>query len=254
MSAVSRPAHSVVRAFEPAPAETFELPRHHYLVSVSRGALRLERDGTVWSLPPARAALVAAGQAIEVTVPQAVVTSSVLVEAGFAPPPDASLSVFDLTPLARALLQECGRWEESDEPLGDYALALFRALVEVTWELARHPSPARMPSGRSPEVRRALSITGLQLAADPRMDRIAAEIGLAPRSLARRFEDELGMTWRSALRRMRVLRAIELLAGSEASVTEISLAVGYGSLSAFQAAFRDLVGQTPTEYRAGFRP
>jgi AraC-like DNA-binding protein len=29
--------------------------------------------------------------------------------------------------------------------------------------------------------------------------------------------------------------------------------VGYSSLSAFNAAFRDLTGQTPTEYRRGFR-
>ena len=60
------------------------------------------------------------------------------------------------------------------------------------------------------------------------------------------------MTWRAALRRMRVLRAIELLAASDAPITSIAMDVGYSSLSAFQAAFRDLVGETPSDYRAGF--
>jgi transcriptional regulator GlxA family with amidase domain len=109
-----------------------------------------------------------------------------------------------------------------------------------------------MPTGRSPEVRRALAITAERLADDPRLVDIAGEIGLAPRSLARRFEHELGMTWRAAVRRLRVLRAIEQLAGTEHSVTQIAMDVGYSSLSAFQTAFRELIGQTPSAYRAGF--
>jgi AraC-like DNA-binding protein len=56
------------------------------------------------------------------------------------------------------------------------------------------------------------------------------------------------------LRRMRVMRAIEQLATSQDSVTTIAHAVGYTSLSAFNAAFRDLTGRTPTQYRASFRP
>ena len=62
------------------------------------------------------------------------------------------------------------------------------------------------------------------------------------------------MTWRAVLRRMRVLRAIEELAAGEGSVTTIAHAVGYTSLSAFNAAFGDLTGRTPTQYRATFRP
>jgi AraC-like DNA-binding protein len=51
-----------------------------------------------------------------------------------------------------------------------------------------------------------------------------------------------------------VLLAIERLAASDESVTTIAHAVGYTSLSAFNAAFRDLTGRTPTEYRSTFRP
>ena len=53
---------------------------------------------------------------------------------------------------------------------------------------------------------------------------------------------------------MRVLRAIEQLATNESSVTTIAHAVGYTSLSAFNLAFRDLTGRTPTGYRRTFRP
>lgn len=62
------------------------------------------------------------------------------------------------------------------------------------------------------------------------------------------------MTWRAVLRRMRVLRAIEELAAGNVPVTKIAFNVGYASLSAFNAAFRELTGRTPTGYRDSFRP
>jgi AraC-like DNA-binding protein len=250
---VQGPAFSFVRDFEPAPAQPLCVDRH-YLLAASRGALRLEVDGTAWSLAPARAALIRAGVSIQVTIPQPVTTASVLFSPTFAPEPPSALAVIDLTPLARALIRECAPWGDEDAQLDDYALAMFRALAQATWALAEHPSPARMPTGRSPEVRRALAITAERLADDPSLVDIADEIGLASRSLARRFEQELGMTWSAARRRLRVLRAIEQLAGTDDSVTQIAMDVGYASLSAFQAAFRDLMGQTPSEYRAGFAP
>ena len=244
-------AYSFVRDFEPAPAQALCVDRH-YLLAASHGALRLEVDGTTWLLPPARAALIRAGVSIQVTILRPVTTASVLFSTAFTSPPPADLAVVDLTPLARSLIAECSRWGDEKVSLNEYALAMFRALAEVTWALAEHPSPAHMPTGHSTEVRRALEITAQRLADDPRFVDIAGEVGLASRSLARRFEQELGMTWRAALRRLRVLRAIEELAGTDHSVTQIAMGVGYSSLSAFQSAFRNLIGQTPSEYRTTF--
>jgi transcriptional regulator GlxA family with amidase domain len=133
-------------------------------------------------------------------------------------------------------------------------VTLFTALTAVTWRLAERPSPVVVPVGRSPELRRALRLTQEQLGGTVRFQDVANEVGLAPRSLARRFSDETGMTWRAALRRMRVLRAIEELAAGDTPITTIAFRIGYTSLSAFNAAFHELTGHTPTDYRASFRP
>ncbi|MGK2930072.1 MAG: AraC family transcriptional regulator [Acidimicrobiales bacterium] len=245
-------AYSFVRDFDPGPSHSLCVDQH-YLLCASRGVLRLEADGIAWTLPPARAALIEAGHPIEVTINQAVTTASVLVSTDLAPRPPTPLSVFDLTPLARALVAECARWPDDGEPLPEDGLTMIRALVTVAWALAADPSPARMPTGRSAEVRRALALTEARMAEDPAIGDVAAAVGLTSRALARRLHDEVGMTWRGALRRMRILRAIELLADGDRSVTEVAFEVGYASLSAFQAAFRDLMGQTPSSYRAGLR-
>jgi AraC-like DNA-binding protein len=250
---MTRDAYSFVRTFAPEPERELRVDRH-YLLCASAGALRLEAQGQQWLLPPARAALIEAGRPIRVSMPRPVTTASVLFSTAFAPAPPAALTVFDLSPLAHALIDACGEWGESDEPLTAYAGALFTALAAVTWRLAERPSPALVPTGRSPELRRALTLTAQRLGHEISFEEVAGEVGLTPRSLARRFEAETGMTWRAVLRRMRVLRAIEELAGGEDPITTIAFTTGYTSLSAFNAAFRELTGRTPTEYRASFRP
>lgn len=249
---MTRKAYSFVRTFDAEPARDLCVDRH-YLLCASAGALRLEAQGRAWLLPPARAALIEAGRPIRVSIPQPVTTASVLFDTAFAAPPPAPLTVFDLSPLARALVTECGTWGKSDEPLTTYAETLFAALAAVTWRLAERPSPVVMPVGRSPELRRVLQLTEERLGSQVRFEDLADEVGLAPRSLARRFSEETGMTWRAALRRMRVLRAVEELAAGDTPVTKIAFMVGYASLSAFNAAFQELTDRTPTEYRASFR-
>jgi AraC-like DNA-binding protein len=250
---MTRKAYSFVRTFPPEPDLELCVERH-YLLCASAGALRMEARGQAWLLPPARAALIEAGLPIRVTIPRQVTTASVLFDTTFVPPPPVPLAVFDLSPLARALVAECGVWGGSDEPLPAYGEVLFTALAAVAWRLAEQPSPVVVAAGRSAELRRALRLTEQRLGQEVRFEEVAAEVGLTPRSLARRFEAETGMTWRAVLRRMRVLRAIEQLAEGDIPVATIAYTVGYVSLSAFNAAFRDLTGRTPTEYRASFRP
>jgi AraC-like DNA-binding protein len=251
MGPVTRRAYSFVRTFSPAPAQELCVDRH-YLLCASASTLRLEADGQTWLLPPARAALIEAGRTIHVAIARPVTTSSVLFDTRYQPTPPAPLVVFDLSPLARALLTECAAWGESDEPLPPYGETLFAALAAVTWRLADRPSPVVVPAGRSPELRRALELSEQRLGGPVTFEEVADVVGLAPRSLARRFEEETGLTWRAVLRRMRILRAIELLADGDTSITRVAFSVGYRSLSAFNAAFLELTGRTPTEYRATF--
>ncbi len=248
---MTREAFAFTRSFAPAGPTELVVDRH-YLLCASSGVLRLEAEGQQWLLPPARAALLRAGRPALVAIPQPATTASVLFHVDFVPVPVRDLAVFDLNPLARALVAECGGWAEADDPLPAYPRAMFGALAAVAWRLAERPSPVVVPAGRSAEVRTALRLTEERLAGEVRFEDVARWVGLVPRSLARRFEAELGLSWRAVLRRMRVLRAIERLAADDTSVTAIAHEVGYGSLSAFNAAFRELTGTTPSDYRATF--
>jgi AraC-like DNA-binding protein len=67
---------------------------------------------------------------------------------------------------------------------------------------------------------------------------------------SRRFRAAYGETPYSYLMTRRIERAKALLRRGELSVTEVCLAVGCTSLGSFSARFTELVGQTPTAYRA----
>lgn len=245
-------AFTFFQRFEPEPPRDFQVDRH-YLLYACAGAMRLQEGRQGWSLPPARAALIAAGHPIRVSLPQQMTVCSVLFRPGFVPPPPRPLTVIDLSPLARELVLETRDWGSGGGPLTGYASRIYLTLADVAWRLAEDPSPLVMPVPASGVVERALTLIEAELSGPLEFNAVAARLAVTPRSLARRFAADIGMTFGQALRRLRIIRAVEELAQSDAPVTEIAFSVGYGSLSAFNLAFRDLTGQTPTLCRQGFR-
>ncbi len=226
------------------------MDRHYFLFALE-GTLRLEAGGQRWTLPPARAALIAAEQLVVVTIASRLTSASVLFESQMFNPPQA-LAVFDVSPLARELVRECRGWGPEGASQTAYARQMFRALASVIGGLAATPSPCVLPAPSSRVLARALALTEEAASGQPSFEAIAHAIGQSPRTLARRFAEEMGMTWRETLRRIRIIRAVEILASGDASVTEVAMQVGYTSLSAFNAAFRDLMGVTPSQYRKTF--
>lgn len=65
----------------------------------------------------------------------------------------------------------------------------------------------------------------------------------------RSFRGTFGETPHRYLQRRRVERSMFLLRETDRSVTDICLDVGFGSLGTFSRTFRDIVGQSPSEYR-----
>ena len=67
---------------------------------------------------------------------------------------------------------------------------------------------------------------------------------------SRRFRDVYSETPYSYLMTRRIERAMTLLRRGDMSVTDVCFAVGCTSLGSFSARFTELVGETPSAYRA----
>jgi len=67
------------------------------------------------------------------------------------------------------------------------------------------------------------------------------------------FKDQTGMTFSQYLNKTRINASKELLATSNDSIIDISLAVGFNNHNHFSATFKKLTGTTPTLYRSDLK-
>lgn len=153
-------------------------------------------------------------------------------------------TVFAVQPLLRALILEAVAIDGQESQDG-YA-GRVSALILDQLRRAR-PLPGALPWPH------AGPLVGLCEAlyadpADPRGPEVwGRALGMSGRTLARRFEAEIGMSLRSWRRRLRLFKAVELMGGG-LTVTQTAMRLGYGSTSAFVFAFRTGLGCTPQAY------
>ena len=83
---------------------------------------------------------------------------------------------------------------------------------------------------------------------------IAAVAHVSEAHFIRSFRAVFGETPHRYLQRRRVERSMFLLRETDRSVTDVCLDVGFSSLGTFSRTFRDIVGETPSGYRAGNGP
>ncbi|MCP3099814.1 helix-turn-helix transcriptional regulator [Myxococcus sp. K15C18031901] len=224
--------------------------KRHQLLYAARGALHLEVAEAQWLLPPQRAAWLAGGTRHRVRATQPATLCTVYLEPSRVPlTPEGACRVFVLPPLAREMLLYSTRWGPERAPRDVVAESFFSTLGHLLTEWSAEPRDWRLPRARTPELERAMAYTLARLSGAATLAGAAKAAGLSQRTLARRFEDEAGTSWRRFLHDARMLRAMELLAEDGARVTQTAYAVGFESLAAFTHAFTDYTGERPRDFR-----
>ncbi|MFK7878779.1 AraC family transcriptional regulator ligand-binding domain-containing protein [Roseobacter sp.] len=82
----------------------------------------------------------------------------------------------------------------------------------------------------------------------PGIEETADALGLSARTLARRLSRQ-GTSYRALRDSLRISAAKEMLSDTDKPLAEITYLLGYADQSAFGAAFKRAVGQTPKQYR-----
>ncbi|MBO0839426.1 MAG: helix-turn-helix transcriptional regulator [Sciscionella sp.] len=85
------------------------------------------------------------------------------------------------------------------------------------------------------------------------IDDLAAAAGCSRYHFIRLFTQAYGETPGAYLARRRIERAKDLLRSANLTVTEICMLVGYASLGTFSRRFTEIVGMSPSTYRARAR-
>lgn len=239
---------------EPMTVRAQSIPARHYfpehshrwnqLVYAISGVLTVHTEARSFVISPEQAVWLPTGVEHRVGTPLGAEFRSLWIaeEAGAGLPP--APTVFGVSPLLQALIVEAAAIDGQEDPDG-YAARVTGLILDQLRRARALPSILPWPHAEP------LSVLCEALFLEPADSRGPEEwaraLRMSPRTLARRFEAELGMSLRSWRRRLRLFRSIELL-GSGLSVTQVAMELGYGSTSAFVYAFRTEMGGSPQAY------
>jgi AraC-like DNA-binding protein len=164
-------------------------------------------------------------------------------------PRSARCKVLHVTPLLRELVVEAVRIGELRTRLPFHA-----ALRDLIVALLREASPVPTEVV-PPRDRRGLAVATAfmdDLAGAPSLQDLCRRAGVSVRTIERTFRNEVGTSFETWRRQVRLMKAIGLLADGH-SVKEAAYEVGYQQSSAFVEMFRRTLGSTPKAWTKELR-
>ena len=114
------------------------------------------------------------------------------------------------------------------------------------------PLSAKAPQGSESQqtvMERVDSYLRHNYALDISLERVADIIGASPGYFSKLFKQHFGQTFLERLTQIRIQQAKKLLRTTDKSTREIGEAVGYPSITYFNAKFKKETGLPPAEYR-----
>ena len=229
----------------------YVLRRHRHpsaqLIYASSGVMTVTTAQGRWVVPPQRAVWVPPAVSHSVQMTGEVKVRTLYLEPTLLRDPPTTCCVVHVSPLLRELIL---RVVELVQPYALDGPAARVVAVLVDEIKASRVAALHLPRPNDP---RLVAIT-TRLEKDPADKRTLAEwsrtAAAIPRTLARLFQKETGLSFTRWRQQACLLRALELLAAG-GSVTAVAIDLGYDSVSAFISMFRNSLGMTPGRYFAG---
>lgn len=145
--------------------------------------------------------------------------------------------------------------EYTTEPIG-YKLMIKAKLLHIITYLIRHFQDSEKQLENIPQKSRKLKMLesvfqfiNKNYSKKIVLSELSQILFMSPNYFCTFFKDSTGFTPVEYINKIRVLRAIELLKSSDASIYEISLECGFTNLANFNKTFKKFVSKTPHEIR-----
>jgi AraC-like DNA-binding protein len=216
----------------------------HQLIYVRSGLMSVATTAGSWIAPPTWAVWVPAGVAHAIRFVGDSAMRTVYLKPGWRPDLPGDCRALAVSPLLRELIvraTQIGMLDGRDPTESAIAGLIVTELDEPG------PPPFRLPEPTSPATTEAARLITADPTATLTALALARTVGVGIRTLERRFHAETGMTLGRWRQQRRLLHGLERVAEG-ASVKDAAATAGYGSPSAFIAAFRKAFGTTPTRY------
>jgi AraC-like DNA-binding protein/mannose-6-phosphate isomerase-like protein (cupin superfamily) len=224
---------------------SYQIPQHAHgsdqLIYATSGLMEVSSDQSVWIIPPHFALWIPARTHHRIRMPGPVSMRTLYLRTSLSARFDPRCAVLHVTPLLRELIVETvrvGRLRMRNR----YESALCDLLIPQLQKATPVPIFVTLPRDA-----RALAVAHAVLqnpAESKTMAAICADAAVSVRTVERIFRKEVGTSFESWRRQVRLTKAVELLV-SGSSIKEVAYKVGYCQSSAFVEMFRRTFGTTP---------
>lgn len=159
----------------------------------------------------------------------------------------------DAKDLAHALSVVAAIEMEMEEMAPGYEFLVETKLRELIVFLSRKHSHVLEPKGvHFLKLSELVVYMEQNLKEDLRFEDLAQLANMSPTSLRRAFQHSFSCSPMSYLQKLRIQKAMLLMADPDLSITEIAHSVGYNDSSYFARVFKQETSQTPKMYRARY--
>ncbi|MEO8501077.1 MAG: helix-turn-helix transcriptional regulator [Vicinamibacteria bacterium] len=223
----------------------FNVPDHAHgsnqLIYATSGVMEISSGQRLWLIPPHFAVWIPARTVHRIRMPGTVSMRTLYLRRSLAAGLRPACKVLHVTPLLRELVVEAVRIGQlrAKYPLHAALRDLIVSLIEQA-----SPVPTEVVLPKDPRALAVAQAFMTDLASAQSLQALCRRIGVGVRTIERAFRDEVGTSFETWRRQVRLMRGIELLVGG-CSVKEVAYAVGYQQSSAFVEMFRRTLGTTP---------
>jgi len=162
-------------------------------------------------------------------------------------PATALLKRADANPRLLQLLEVAADEHDDDAPWRDTIIR--GALLAFFGELFRMMPLDENKVGSSHALQSVVSYCARNFNRELSLEVLEEELHISKYYISHLFSDRLGIRFNDYVNSLRVSDACRLLRQTDASITEISELVGFGTLRTFNRAFAKQTGMSPSEYR-----
>ncbi len=218
-------------------------PRAQLLYAVT-GVMRIDTPTTAYTVPPSLALVLPAHMLHTVRMDGPVAMRALFLREDAATRASRTGVIAVSALLREVVLAACA------EPVEWTLDGRGHHLTELALdEIARAtPLPLGLPMARDPRLCRVIAALTDRPNDPTGLDGLASLAGASPRTLARLFRAETGLSFRQWRQQARMTEALRALT-TGAALAQAATIAGYASQPAFGAAFRTLFGRTPADTR-----
>ena len=214
------------------------------LLCIISGNMRVVTDEGSWITPPGQACWIPSEANHLVTFTQSSEFRTVSIRPDLLSALPKKCCVIKLSPLLKELILSAVKigW---DYELESHEARIMQLLIErIPLE---EEMPFFLPEGHDPRLKRITSAMHENVRIDYTLEYWSKVAGASPRTLARLFNIDMGMSFSTWRQQLCLIRAVEMLLEGQ-SITNTAFTLGYSSAVNFTSMFTQAMSKSPTAY------